>query len=113
MIELVIKIASVARSTAEIPNEPLLAELRTLEKKMGLVLTLVNISFHNKYVDLTMNFQFKASVWAVIVDSQAAAEAAEQALVAQEKPEVGQGSFERQQGRYWEGDDNSVVDDRY
>ena len=36
------QITSLARSTAESPNEPLLAHLRILEKKMGLVLTLVN-----------------------------------------------------------------------
>ncbi|WVQ78359.1 hypothetical protein IAT38_000444 [Cryptococcus sp. DSM 104549] len=50
--------SALARETAENPNESLLAELRSLEKRMGLVLTLV-----------------QASVWAVIVDSQAAEEA--------------------------------------
>ncbi|TYJ55397.1 hypothetical protein B9479_003900 [Cryptococcus floricola] len=50
--------AALSRNVAEAPNESLLAELRTLEKRMGLVLTLV-----------------QASVWAVIVDSQAAEEA--------------------------------------
>ncbi|WWC60978.1 uncharacterized protein I303_103555 [Kwoniella dejecticola CBS 10117] len=50
--------SNLARLTAESPNESLLAELRTLEKRMGLVLTL-----------------FQASVWAVIVDTQAAEEA--------------------------------------
>ncbi|CAD6567971.1 MAG: hypothetical protein TREMPRED_004139 [Tremellales sp. Tagirdzhanova-0007] len=89
------RIASLARSAAEIPNETLLAELRTLEKKMGLVLTL-----------------FKASVWAVIVDSQAAAEAADQALIADEKPQLGRGSFERNQGRRWIEDDDSMKDER-
>ncbi len=39
-----LQIANLARLTAESPNEPLLAELRTLEKKMGLVLTLVSQS---------------------------------------------------------------------
>ncbi|WRT67252.1 uncharacterized protein IL334_004219 [Kwoniella shivajii] len=50
--------SNLARLTAESPNESLLSELRTLEKRMGLVLTL-----------------FQASVWAVIVDMQAAEEA--------------------------------------
>ncbi|WVR05301.1 hypothetical protein IAU60_002315 [Kwoniella sp. DSM 27419] len=50
--------AQLARLTADSPNESLLAELRSLEKRMGLVLTL-----------------FQASVWGVIVDSQAAEEA--------------------------------------
>ncbi|AFR93336.2 DASH complex subunit DAD3 [Cryptococcus neoformans] len=62
--------ASLAKLTAESPNESLLAELRTLEKRMGLVLTLV-----------------KASVWAVIVDSQAAEEARQQQS-AESAPEI-------------------------
>lgn len=37
-----IEISNLARLTAEDPNESLLAELRVLEKKMGLVLTLVS-----------------------------------------------------------------------
>lgn len=36
------QISNLARLTAEDPNEALLAQLRTLEKKMGLVLTLVS-----------------------------------------------------------------------
>ncbi|KGB75715.2 hypothetical protein CNBG_1553 [Cryptococcus deuterogattii R265] len=62
--------ANLAKLTAESPNESLLAELRTLEKRMGLVLTLV-----------------KASVWAVIVDSQAAEEARQQQS-AESAPEI-------------------------
>ncbi|WVW82942.1 hypothetical protein I302_104957 [Kwoniella bestiolae CBS 10118] len=50
--------SNLAKLTAESPNEALLAELRTLEKRMGLVLTL-----------------FQASVWGVIQDSQAIEEA--------------------------------------
>ncbi|RXK40889.1 DASH complex subunit DAD3 [Tremella mesenterica] len=52
------RIANLAKLTAENPNEGLLTDLRALERKMGLVLTL-----------------FRASVWAVIMDSQAEAEA--------------------------------------
>ncbi|ORY31301.1 DASH complex subunit Dad3, partial [Naematelia encephala] len=51
------RIANLARLTADSPNEDLLSELRVLEKKMGLVLTL-----------------YKASVYAVMMDSQAEAE---------------------------------------
>lgn len=40
-VKLTMQISNLARLTAEDPNEALLAELRTLEKKMGLVLTLV------------------------------------------------------------------------
>ncbi|GFZ51410.1 hypothetical protein JCM24511_09172 [Saitozyma sp. JCM 24511] len=51
------RIAGLAKLTSESPNESLLAELRELEKKMGLVLTL-----------------FKASVWAVLMEHRQAAE---------------------------------------
>ena len=73
------KIANLARLTAESPNEAVLAELRTLEKKMGLVLTLVRRGRHDhcRGAESFRVLQFKASVWAVIVDSQAAAEAEE------------------------------------
>ncbi|OCF55742.1 DASH complex subunit DAD3 [Kwoniella mangroviensis CBS 10435] len=50
--------SNLAKLTAESPNEALLAELRTLEKRMGMVLTL-----------------FQASVWGVLQESQAAEEA--------------------------------------
>jgi hypothetical protein len=36
------QISNLAKLTSENPNESLLAELRLLEKKMGLVLTLVS-----------------------------------------------------------------------
>jgi hypothetical protein len=36
------QISNLAKLTAEDPNESLLSELRVLEKKMGLVLTLVS-----------------------------------------------------------------------
>ncbi|ORX40785.1 DASH complex subunit Dad3-domain-containing protein [Kockovaella imperatae] len=48
------RISNLAKETAETPNESLLTELRDLEKKMGLVLTL-----------------FKASVWTVVNDREA------------------------------------------
>nr|ODN88003.1 DASH complex subunit DAD3 [Cryptococcus depauperatus CBS 7841] len=53
--------ASLARETTKSPNESLLDELRVLEKRMGLVLTLV-----------------QASVWAFIVDTQAAGDSQQQ-----------------------------------
>ena len=37
------QIANLARLTAESPNDQLLSDLRALEKKMGLVLTLVSL----------------------------------------------------------------------
>ncbi len=37
------QVDNLAKQTAENPNESLLAELRVLEKKMGLVLTLVSV----------------------------------------------------------------------
>ncbi|WWD15996.1 hypothetical protein CI109_100420 [Kwoniella shandongensis] len=83
--------ANLARLTAESPNESLLDELRTLEKRMGLVLTL-----------------FQASVWAVIMDSQAAEEA--RAQQQQEQDEYNDGSRRRDdvsyddQSRGWEED---------
>lgn len=40
-LRLTIQIASLARETAANPNEDMLVELRQLEQKMGLVLTLV------------------------------------------------------------------------
>ncbi|KAI9633471.1 DASH complex subunit Dad3-domain-containing protein [Dioszegia hungarica] len=55
------RISNLAQLTAASPNESLLAELRSLEKKMGLVLTL-----------------YKASVWAVMMEQQAAEEEAQQ-----------------------------------
>ncbi|WWC89896.1 uncharacterized protein L201_004825 [Kwoniella dendrophila CBS 6074] len=70
--------SNLARLTAESPNEALLAELRTLEKRMGMVLTL-----------------FKASVWAVIVEAQAAEEA--RAHQQQQEEEVRQQQQQYQQ----------------
>ncbi|GHJ85455.1 hypothetical protein NliqN6_1857 [Naganishia liquefaciens] len=52
------RVDSFAKTTSTQPNDALLAELRSLERKMGLVLTL-----------------FKASVWAMITDTEAEAEA--------------------------------------
>lgn len=40
---LIYQISNLAQLTAASPNESLLAELRSLEKKMGLVLTLVRV----------------------------------------------------------------------
>ncbi|KAH8084654.1 DASH complex subunit Dad3-domain-containing protein [Filobasidium floriforme] len=51
------RVDALARDTADNPNDKLLEDLRVLEKKMGLVLTL-----------------FKASVWALITDQEAAEE---------------------------------------
>lgn len=47
-------------------QQPLLANLRTLEKKMGLVLTLVRISSTRCLPILMCPIKFKASVWGVI-----------------------------------------------
>ncbi|KAK8869734.1 hypothetical protein IAR55_000302 [Kwoniella newhampshirensis] len=87
--------ANLARLTAESPNESLLDELRTLEKRMGLVLTL-----------------FQASVWAVIMDSQAAEEARAQ-LQQQEQDAIRGGedvSYDDQLRRQWEEEaDDSLI----
>ncbi|KAJ9109056.1 hypothetical protein QFC21_000383 [Naganishia friedmannii] len=48
------RVDNLTKTTSSTPNDALLAELRTLERKMGLVLTL-----------------FKASVWAIITDTEA------------------------------------------
>ena len=56
---------------SEAPDEKMLEQLRALEMKMGLVLTLVRLST-NDGVEPPLNIcaptipQFKASVWAVI-----------------------------------------------
>lgn len=77
---------ALAKETAENPNDKLLNDLRVLEKKMGLVLTLVSTlspSFPKRRISLpdhllhfpTPSFQshsqFKASVWALITDQEA------------------------------------------
>ncbi|KAI5450761.1 hypothetical protein NCC49_002768 [Naganishia albida] len=51
------RVDALAKETSHTPNDVLLAELRSLERKMGLVLTL-----------------FKASVWSVITETEAQAE---------------------------------------
>ncbi|KZT52486.1 hypothetical protein CALCODRAFT_89774 [Calocera cornea HHB12733] len=64
---LVRKLAGIAKDLGGRPNEELSSQLRVLERKMGLVLTL-----------------FKASVWAVIVEG----EEAEQEMLAKEEYEA-------------------------
>ncbi|KAJ9100120.1 hypothetical protein QFC20_005532 [Naganishia adeliensis] len=54
------RVDTLAKQSSQTPNDALLAELRSLERKMGLVLTL-----------------FKASVWSVITETEAQAEDAE------------------------------------
>jgi hypothetical protein len=75
---------ALAKDTAENPNDKLLDDLRVLEKKMGLVLTLVrplndarsSRPSVNKALFIYIFFvsQFKASVWALITDQEAAEE---------------------------------------
>lgn len=62
------------RELDEAPDEALLGQLRTLERKMGLVLTLVRIDFVSSIQLSNVFSQFKASVWAAINDKQAVAE---------------------------------------
>ncbi|KZP01708.1 hypothetical protein CALVIDRAFT_594402 [Calocera viscosa TUFC12733] len=64
---LVRKLSGIAKDLGGRPNEELLSQLRVLERKMGLVLTL-----------------FKASVWAVIVEG----EEAEQEMLAKQEQEA-------------------------
>ncbi|KZT59892.1 hypothetical protein CALCODRAFT_493152 [Calocera cornea HHB12733] len=64
---LIRKLSGIAKDLGGRPNEELLSQLRVLERKMGLVLTL-----------------FKASVWAVIVEG----EEAEQEMLAKEEHEA-------------------------
>ncbi|WVQ98846.1 hypothetical protein IAU59_005977 [Kwoniella sp. CBS 9459] len=83
--------ANLAQLTAESPNESLLEELRKLERRMGLVLTL-----------------FSSSVWGVLNDAQAAEEGrARQEAEAQYLEEQ-----QRRQHQYQGGDDVSYDDSR-
>ena len=65
------QLISETRRVSEAPDEKMLKQLRALEVKMGLVLTLVRFST-NDGVGPPLNMcprviqQFKASVWAVI-----------------------------------------------
>jgi DASH complex subunit DAD3 len=68
------QIAGLAKLTSESPNESLLAELRELEKKMGLVLTLVSAWDDLPARAALINLQFTASVWAVLMEHRQAAE---------------------------------------
>jgi len=56
---------TITRLLAQQPDSALLANLRTLEKKMGLVLTLVRAIHFSVFPHLTYS-KFKASVWGVI-----------------------------------------------
>ncbi|OCF41426.1 DASH complex subunit DAD3 [Kwoniella heveanensis CBS 569] len=85
--------ANLAQLTAESPNESLLEELRKLERRMGLVLTL-----------------FSSSVWGVLNDAQAAEEErARQQAEAQYQEELQQ---QQQQYQYQGGGDISYDDSR-
>lgn len=60
-----VQVTQKSRLLTEEPDKVMLAKLRSLENKMGLVLTLVSI--HDVHSDLISSFeQFKASVWGVI-----------------------------------------------
>lgn len=65
------QLISETRRVSEAPDEKMLKQLRALEVKMGLVLTLVRLSTNDE-VEPPLNVcvptiqQFKASVWAVI-----------------------------------------------
>lgn len=78
------------RTLSETPSEALLNQLRGLERQMGLVLTLVrfpsnpynillspHVLFSVIPSDLSISAQFKASLWAVVVDGQEEIEQAE------------------------------------
>ena len=94
--------------TAENPNESLLAELRLLEKKLGLVLTLVSYIVLN--VTSNADYQFKSSVYKVMQDHDAAQEEAQQAeLARQEREEMERDRQERSYQRsYQERWDDSM-----
>lgn len=63
------KVTQKTRMLNEEPDKVMLAKLRVLEKKMGLVMTLVRPSVIDVLVfQLTYPEQFKASVWGVIND---------------------------------------------
>ncbi|KAK4684300.1 DASH complex subunit DAD3, partial [Tremellales sp. Uapishka_1] len=78
------RIANLARLTAEKPNEGLLAEMRELEKKIGLVLTL-----------------FKASVFGVL---ETAKMAKEEAAFEQQREREEQATY--QEDRTWAEEDS-------
>jgi hypothetical protein len=46
------QVDALAKDTAENPNDKLLDDLRVLEKKMGLVLTLVSLSSNDRVIHL-------------------------------------------------------------
>ncbi|KAL7422981.1 hypothetical protein Q5752_002279 [Cryptotrichosporon argae] len=71
------RITNLAKQTADEPNTGLEAELRALEPKMGLVLTL-----------------YKASVWGVIQESQAEAEMVAARAAAEEEARAAQHGHE-------------------
>lgn len=68
----IIQLIVETRRVSEAPDEKMLKQLRALEVKMGLVLTLVRLSTNDDEVEQSLNVcvptiqQFKASVWAVI-----------------------------------------------
>lgn len=89
-----------------------MAELRTLEKKMGLVLTLVSPFLHDddnehngivgRSVLIAKRKQFKASVWGVMQDQEAAQEEAMQAELAKQQQERSRGHDQSQRDERWD-----------
>lgn len=69
---LFMQLVAMTRKMSEGPDQTLLAQLRVLERKMGLVLTLVRIPFAHFFRTLdSLWLQYKASVWAVINEQPA------------------------------------------
>lgn len=101
------QIAALARETSEKPNSDLLVDLRELERKMKLVLTLVSWMILGSSLH-----QYRASVFMAFQESrfEAEAEAAEE----QDDQTVGQyhqsdASLQQRWDDQWQGDESTIM----